>query len=71
MRVSYRSDSAYLIRFSGAVTKDTRRTEAWKREMRLHLNAASQLLLQAEAEDLAAEEKKSVRRRTKSVAGAA
>lgn len=52
MHVSYRSDAAFLLRLQTAVTKDTRRTPTWQREVCGHLNAVVQLLLQAEDDDL-------------------
>ncbi|HAW09836.1 MAG TPA: hypothetical protein DCX12_01960 [Chloroflexi bacterium] len=70
MRLSYRPDASFLIRFMGAVPKDNRRTEDWKRKARFHANSLVQLLLQAEAEDLAQEEQKSAKRGRASVAKA-
>lgn len=52
MRVSYRPDAAYLLRFQTAITKDTRRTAAWRRRVEYHVNKVVQLLLEAQAADL-------------------
>jgi hypothetical protein len=70
MRLSYRPDASFLIRFMGAVPKDNRRTEDWQHKARFHANSLVQLLLQAEAEDLAQEEQKSAKRGRASVAKA-
>jgi hypothetical protein len=32
MRASYRDDAAFLLRLEAAVAKDTRQTEAWRKE---------------------------------------
>ena len=52
VRVSYRNDAAWILRFTTAVRKDARRSEAWKDKLSHHLNEVAQMLLQAEAEDL-------------------
>lgn len=52
MRVSYRPDAAYLLRFQTAITKDSRRTAAWRRRVQYHVNKVVQLLLEAQAADL-------------------
>ncbi len=52
IRVSYRHDSAHLLRLQTAVSKDVRRSEDWRNTVRRHLNAVVQLFLQAEAADL-------------------
>jgi hypothetical protein len=70
MRLSYRPDASFLIRFMGAVPKDTRRTEDWKRKASFHANSLVQLLLQAEAEDLGKEEQRSAKKRRTQVARA-
>jgi len=52
VRVSYRADAAWILRFTTACSKDSRRTEAWKETISGHLNKVAQMLLEAEAEDL-------------------
>jgi hypothetical protein len=50
--VSYRDDAAYLLRLEGAVTKDDRQSDAWRRKVLLHLHAVATLFLQADTQGL-------------------
>jgi hypothetical protein len=57
MRVSYRTDAAFLLRLQTAVSKDTRRSAEWVADVMRCLNQVSKRLLEAEAENLASEDR--------------
>jgi len=59
IRVSYRDDSAYLLRLEGAVSKDVRQSDAWRRLVLRHLHAAATLFLQADASGMDKESSRS------------
>lgn len=50
IRVSYRTDAAFLLRLEEAIGKDPRRSDAWKREAGQMARALAQKLLTAEQE---------------------
>jgi hypothetical protein len=74
IRVSYRDDAAYLLRLEGAVAKDDRQSDAWRRKVLHHLHAVATLFLQADVHGLGEsgrEHSKKVRARRLSPASAA
>ena len=59
IRVSYRDDAAYLLRLEGAVSKDVRQSDSWRRLVLRHLHAAATLFLQADASGMDKESSRS------------
>ena len=50
IRVSYRDDAAYMLRLEEAVSRDTRRTDAWRRKVLGLLHEVAMVFLQADAD---------------------
>jgi hypothetical protein len=58
IRVSYRNDAAFLLRFEEAVSKDLNQTEEWRRKVCEKSRELAQLLLTAKDSSKQTERKK-------------
>lgn len=53
VRVTYKDDSAYLIRLQQAVEMDPMRSSKWKRQVSEHINALTLLFVQDDGRAIA------------------
>jgi hypothetical protein len=58
IRVSYRNDAAFLLRFEEAVSKDLNQTEEWRRKVCEKSRELAQLLLTSKDSSKQTERKK-------------
>ena len=49
IRADYRNDAGYLLRFEGAIVKDTRQTEEWRKKTARKIRELVMLLFEADA----------------------
>jgi len=52
MRACYRDDAAYLLRLEGAVAKDERRSDAWRKKAIGLLHKVAILFLEADSQGM-------------------